>query len=171
LLPLGIIPPAIANSSNECEDFRMKQNLLLDFEKGFVGRACSVVYRGADWALYIDGGGSIALGAPWRIVCDGRIVLTDEDDGQKFGLATPVDAQAKANDTVFGKAIEKISVNAETADLAIYFDGSLRIDVFNNSSGYEAWQAQLPSDCGGRLVVALGGGGIAIYEEGANLPN
>ena len=38
------------------------------------------------------------------------------------------------------------------------FGGGTRLEVFNNSSGYESWMLNGP---GGRLIVAQGGGNVA----------
>ncbi|WP_188769704.1 hypothetical protein [Novosphingobium endophyticum] len=132
-------------------------------EKALFGRQCEIARREADWAINIAGGGSIALPVPWRIVTGGLIAFADEDDGQQFGLPAPVDGAATANELIGSRSIIGISVDSQTSDLALHFEDGIRLDAFNNSSGYEGWQISLLPENGGMSVVALGGGGVAIY--------
>lgn len=141
----------------------MSEDWLPEIEKALLGRSCEVVRREADWALYLVGGGSIALPIPWRIVADDRIAFANEDDGQLFGLPTPIDGQAKANSLVASRVITGIRVDRQTLDLTIYFDEEVRIDAFSNSSGYEGWHIHLPPEVGGLSVVAMGIGEVAIF--------
>jgi hypothetical protein len=132
-------------------------------EKALLGRQCKIVRREADWVVNLIGGGSIALPIPWRIVAYGRIAFADEDDGQKFGLPAPVDGEAMANDLIASRSITSLSIDIQTADLAIHFGDAVRLDAFNNSSGYEGWHINLPPENGGMSIVALGGGDVAIF--------
>jgi hypothetical protein len=138
-------------------------DLLHALEQNLIGLGCAIERREADWAANLDGGGSISLGVPWRIVAAGRIAFADQDDGHQFGLPAPLDGQAEANRLLAGKAITKVSVDAETADLSIHFDGEVRLDAFNHSAGYEGWQINLPPERGGMWVIALGGGSLSIF--------
>ena len=80
-----------------------------------------------------------------------------------FGLPAPLDGQSEANRLLDGRAITKLTVDSETADLSIPFDGNVRLDAFNNSAGYEGWQINLPPEHGGMWVIALGGGELTIF--------
>ena len=53
-----------------------------------------------DWDFRFDAGSSLMFQSVWRLVSDAAIEVTSEDDGQQFGLKTPIDAaaQLKAND-------------------------------------------------------------------------
>lgn len=141
----------------------MNGDWLPRLEKYLVGRQCEVGRRETDWVVSLVGGGSIALPVPWRIVADGRIAFANEDDGQIFGLPAPVDGEAKANALIASRSIAGVSVDCETADLTVHFGKALRLEAFNNSSGYEGWQVSLPPEHGGMSVVALGGGDVAIF--------
>jgi hypothetical protein len=148
---------AHANSSH------VTQELLDKLKSHLVGRHCSIERREADWAVSLDGGGSISLPVPWRLVADGRIALADRDDGQQFGLPAPLDGQAEANRLIEGRAITNVSIDPETADLAVRFEGSVRLDAFNYSAGYEGWHINLPPEHGGMWVIALGGGDVTVF--------
>ncbi len=54
-------------------------------------------------------------------------------------------------------------MDIKTADIQIRFEGDLRLEVFNNSSGYEGWNAAVQVDGQTISVVGLGGGDLAIY--------
>lgn len=111
----------------------------------------------------LDDGWGIALSVPWRIVAESRIAFADEDDGQMFGRSALVDGEAEARRLLTGKRIVQASVDRQTADLTLRFDPDARLDAFNNSSGYEGWQAYCCINGGPVSIVALGGGGITIF--------
>jgi hypothetical protein len=48
--------------------------------------------------------------------------------------------------------------------LTINFDGNTRIDVFNNSCGYEGWDAYYTVAGERRGIVALGGGKLVAVR-------
>jgi len=53
-------------------------------------------------------------------------------------------------------------LDRETADLALYFDDGTRIDVFNNSMGYEGWQVSYAIHDKRWSLIAMGGGKLAF---------
>ena len=115
----------------------------------------------------MEDGAGVAVSAPWRIVTEGRIEFASRDDGQWFGLASPLDGEAKAHNLLCEKSITSAKVDRQTADLSLYFDPATRIDVFNHSSGYEAWLATYVIDGKHWSVVAKGGGDLAFFDRGA----
>lgn len=121
-------------------------------------RECRVTRREADWSFDFGECFNIAVSVPWRVVTADGIAHGSEDDGQWFGLPQPVDGEARTNDLLQGQRVVGVEVDEQTADLRLVFDGGARLDFFNNSAGYEGWQASVPA--GGRelAVVALGGG-------------
>lgn len=141
----------------------MTEQWLSQLEKDLIGRCCEIVRREADWAANLNGGGSISLPVPWRIVANGRIAFTDADDRQKFGLPAPIDGEIEANRHLRNEAITKVEVHPQTADLSIHFGAALRLEAFNYSAGYEGWQINLPPEAGGKWIIALGGGEVAIF--------
>ena len=141
----------------------MNVDWLSRLEKALLGRRGEIARRAHDWVFTLAGGGSIALPIPWRIVADGRIAFANQDVGQQFGLPAPVDGEARANDLIASLSITSLSIDTQTADLVIHFGDAVRLDAFNNSSGYEGWHISLPLKEGRMSVVAMGGGDLAIY--------
>ena len=101
---------------------------------------------------------------PWRVIKDGRIVLSSEDHGQRFGHPQPIDAESECKELIENRLIESISVSDETRDLKIEFGKGLRLEIIPLSSGYESWQISGP---GRFLVVVQGGGNMAVWERDA----
>jgi hypothetical protein len=75
----------------------------------------------------------------WRLVSDIAIEVTSEDDSQKFGLKTPIDAAARLRETIGDEPISDVRIDGVTSDLTIHFGQHLRLEVVSTSSGYEAW--------------------------------
>ena len=67
------------------------------------------------------------------------IPATREDDGQKFGLATPVDAEAILRQHVQSRRVTSAEVDSASADLTLRFDNQVAFELLNLSSGYECW--------------------------------
>ena len=105
---------------------------------------------------------TLLITCPWRIVVSNEILLSGSDHGQKFGLPSPLDAISETLRILGGKVLERIEIDATTADLRLTFSGDSRIDVFNDSSGYEGWNYP---DRSGVMIIAIGGGGLAIWDN------
>ena len=73
-----------------------------------------------------------------------------------------MDGEARTNELLQGQKVVGVEVDAQTADLRVMFDGGARLDFFNNSSGYEGWQAAVGRQ-DGLTVIALGGGGLTTH--------
>lgn len=138
-------------------------DLALTFEAAVVGRSCRVERREADWSFDLRDNVSLAASCHWRLVSADGIVLTDEDDGQEFGLPAPVDAETKANDLLAGSTVFSATVDRVTADLCLRFSNGLRLDILNNSSGYEGWQGGFSRDGNAVSIIAMGGGNLAFF--------
>lgn len=102
----------------------------------------------------------INLSCPWRIVAGTKIQAADSDHGQQFGLPSPVDVCEKARLLLSGNHITGGQINTKTGDFVLEFDGKKRLEVFNNSSGYEAWSMQMPD---GRSLIAISGGEVCSH--------
>ena len=102
----------------------------------------------------------LQVAAPWRLLKEGRIELGQCDHNQRFGLPAPVDAPTTVLEAVKGRSIIAATVADITADLSVDFGAGVRLEVFNNSGGYEGWTLSAP---GGRLLVAQGGGAFAKW--------
>ena len=127
------------------------------------GRECCVKRREADWRFDFGERLNIAASVPWRVVTSKGIAYGDEDDGQWFGLPKPVDGEARTNELLQGQKVVGVELDGQTADLRLVFDGGPRLDFFNNSSGYEGWQASIPARGKELTVIALGGGGLTTH--------
>ncbi len=122
------------------------------------GRQCRVGRAGATWTFDFGERLTIAASVPWRVVTADGIAHGDEDDAQWFGLDQPVDGEARTNALLQGQTVAGVQIDDDTADLRVLFDGGARLDFFNNSSGYEGWQASVPADGKQVTIIALGGG-------------
>ena len=94
---------------------------------------------------------------PWRILRGGRIALSSDDHGQKFGLPAHIDAAAVAAELLADAIISGVQLREGTADLFIDFGSALRLEIIPLSSGYESWQWTDPT---GRSFFVQGGGNI-----------
>ncbi|PWG01433.1 DUF6188 family protein [Sphingosinicella humi] len=140
----------------------MEPDYFADFEQAFVGRTCSIVREAPVWRANFGDGFTIGLEVPWRIVANGRVAFGDEDDGQWFGLPSPIDGEERAASLLQGRVVQAMQLDHETGDLHIVFDGNTRIDVFNQSCGYEGWAAYYSVGGSQWGVIAMGGGEIAV---------
>jgi len=120
------------------------------------GQEARATRRETDWAFEFGTGNFINVEAAWRIRNTERILLVDTDDGQQFGLPSPVDAASTANNVLSGRATQSVAFNEVTGDLTLQLSGSLWLEVLTNSSGYESWQAYSQ----GELIAVGGNGGL-----------
>ena len=127
------------------------------------GRECRARRREADWSFDFGERLNIAATVPWRVVTADGIAHGDEDDGQWFGLTQPVDGEARTNELLQGQKVAYVELDGQTADLRVVFDGGTCLDFFNNSSGYEGWQASVPANGKELTVIALGGGRLTTH--------
>jgi hypothetical protein len=112
------------------------------------------------WHFEFDPGTSLLAECPWRIIANGRIALGSVDDGQQFGLPAPLDARFIARELLHGAPVTAVEVTSASSDLVLRFEGERRLELFNNSSGYEGWTLTGPD---GRHFIAQGGGQIASF--------
>jgi hypothetical protein len=107
----------------------------------YVGNECTAVKRHEFSWSFVFGPLVMSVECLWRVLKDGRIALTRNDDGQKFGLPEPVDALVEAHSLLLAKTIRTIEVSSETSDLTFEFTDGTRLELLTDSRGYEAWQA------------------------------
>lgn len=108
--------------------------------KSMIGQRLESVKRlDYDWDLRFDAGSSLMFQSMWRLVSDDAIEVTSEDDGQNFGLKTPIDAAAQLKAKVGDKLVSDVRIDRVTSDLTLHFGQHLRLEVVSTSSGYEAW--------------------------------
>lgn len=143
----------------------MTDDTLLAFGRAYRERHCTIKQNENDWVFSFGGDNRHTVEVPWRIVQNGRIAFTDQDDGQRFGLPRPIDGEALANSLLAGRRLESLELDRVTADLRLHFDGVTRLDVFNYSSGYEGWQAAFCADGDGVSIIGMGGGDVSIFRH------
>jgi hypothetical protein len=139
-----------------------------DIARLMQGLACEDVnYDEAtsEWVFRFASTAFLRVAARWIIVAQGRIALGSDDHGQQFGLPRPVDGVANATALLGGRTVEAFAVSPVSADLVIDFGAGVRLEIFNSSSGYEAW---VLAAVNGRCLVAQGGGSLVELEAPAN---
>jgi hypothetical protein len=130
------------------------------------GLTCTAVdlYAPNSWSFAFEGRLGLNIQCPWRIVNEHGIALADEDNAQLFGRDTPVVGATVAMELLHGKPITRLVITDKTGDLVVEFESGVRLEVFNNSSGYEGWSLGTPS---GLEVIGMGGGGTANSDRTA----
>jgi hypothetical protein len=94
---------------------------------------------GCGWWFHFDGQTVLTIEAGWRLVSDTAIKVSNEDDGHVFGRETAVDAAVEVTSLLGGKSVSDILIGPVSSDLTVDFGPTLRLQVINLSSGYEAW--------------------------------
>jgi hypothetical protein len=107
-----------------------------------------------EWVFTFTGQCTLRVAAPWRLVNGGHIRVGGDDDGQRFGLGTPVRARELITRLVERQPVVD-ALAKDFGDLHLRFDSGPTLQVFNGSAGYEGWQLFGPGE---RTVVAHGGG-------------
>lgn len=114
-----------------------------------------VTKRDYDWAfLFGNGATLVAESSHWRLVGEGRVIVTDEDHGQLFGLTEAVDA-AKVVTAEIGSASVSGTELSPVADLLLSFSNGLTLQALIGSAGYENWHVYGPDET---HTFAIGGG-------------
>lgn len=126
------------------------------FLSSLVGRKLASIGRHEfSWSFSFDDTTVLGTDGSWRVLAEGRVAVSNLDDGQKYGLCDAVDARARALHLILGKIVRDASVREDTGDLTISFGDDSALEVLTISSGYEAWQLNKPQ--AGTLVCTGGG--------------
>jgi hypothetical protein len=126
-----------------------------------VGLRCRELMRGPHtWHFEFGAGTSLVTECPWRIIANSGIALGSVDDQQQFGLPVPIDAEAVAHKLLRGRQVTSVEVRPESSDLVLHFDSERRLELFNNSLGYEGWTLNGPD---GKQIIAQGGGHLVCF--------
>lgn len=121
-------------------------------------RLQSVLHRDFDWVFSFDEHAALIVSCLWRLIENGRIRFTSEDEGQQFGLPAPVDAAAELNRRIANATVVAVALCGQTLDLELRFNSGQALQVIPDSSGYESWIAHDRD----RQFIAVGGGRLAI---------
>lgn len=126
----------------------------------------SVEKKDYSWFFGFGTGASLATESPWRLIEQGRIVVSSEDHGQQFGLPAPVDAGREFLSRVAGRTVEAVSVNSDSGDLLVRFQEQAYLQLLQLSSGYESWRLSVD----GGESICMGGGNIAHFPRSCERP-
>jgi hypothetical protein len=121
----------------------------------------SLARREFDWVLVFDKNVSLVIACLWRLVEDGRIRFTGQDDGHQFGLPAPVDTAAEVNRRLVRASVEAVELRKGILDLELRFNTGHILQVIPDSSGYEAWNLSN----GSSQFIAVGGGELAVVSS------
>jgi hypothetical protein len=129
-----------------------------------LGLRCSNVDRPSDWLWsFTFGSGdrmaTLNIECPWRLVVDGSIVFGNRDHAQRFGHYAPLDGPRHCSRLLSGQTVNDVQVRSEVGDISLVFENDARLEVFNDSSGYEGWSFTVK---GGKTLTALGGGKLTV---------
>jgi hypothetical protein len=116
--------------------------------------------EGLSWTWVFQGSAVLRVACLWRILEDGRIILTSEDHNQLFGHSVPVNAQEKAMDLVAGEPITHAVLREGTLDIFVELANGRRLEILPTSVGYESWEL---IDSSKRVTVAQGGGNLVTF--------
>ncbi|MGJ5067819.1 hypothetical protein ACQR1G_14690 [Bradyrhizobium oligotrophicum] len=87
--------------------------------------------------------GTILKAFYWRLIQDGRAVLSSFDHRQQYGLPTPIDATQEMSRLLHGTSCSDARFDRETADLILLFGNSIKLQILNFTA-YEIWQIHFP---------------------------
>jgi hypothetical protein len=79
----------------------------------------------------------------WRLVQDGRALLSSFDHQQKYGLPAPINGKEQLSKILEGKICSDAQFDAETADLIFFFGKTIKLQIFNFTE-YEIWDVRFP---------------------------
>jgi hypothetical protein len=119
----------------------------------------SLSRREYDWVFRFDHDASLRVECLWRLIQSSRIQFTSEDDGHQFGLPAPVDVTAEVRSRLASAIVQGVELRQGILDLELHFNTGGILQILPTSAGYEAWELSLKD----RLVIALGGGELAIF--------
>ena len=120
----------------------------------------TLTWREFDWVLVFDDETSLIIECLWRLIENGRIRLTSEDNGHQFGLPAPVDAAAEVNRVLASASVEAVELREGLLDLELRFSTGHIFQIIPNSSGYEAWNMLHANS----QYIAVGGGELTIFR-------
>jgi len=91
--------------------------------------------------------GTVLKAHYWRLIQDGRALLSSFDHQKKYGLPAPIDAKEQISSLLEGKICKVVQFDSETADLILVFGETTKLQIFN-FTGYEIWKIQFPDGAG-----------------------
>jgi hypothetical protein len=127
--------------------------LIEKIEGLFVGAVVNdVVRREHSWNFYFSIG-EVSVEHFWRIFEDGKLGLTDREDGLTYGEPIAIDAEAKARELLLNRRTLGALIDPDAADLKISLEGGVRLEVLTIAPRTAAWEFY----DGKNVVLARGG--------------
>ncbi|OKO71320.1 hypothetical protein [Bradyrhizobium sp. AS23.2] len=87
--------------------------------------------------------GTVLKANYWRLIQDGRVLMSSFDHQKKYGLPAPIDAKEQMSNRLDGRFCNGVQFDSETADLTLVFGETTKLQVFN-FTGYEIWEIHFP---------------------------
>lgn len=121
-------------------------NNLMDVQSGPVSIVASNAYPepGQASLLITFADSTVLAAAYWRLIKDGKAIISSFDHQQKYGLPAPIDAIRELQNGLNNSDFIDIRLDGETGDLMIRFAGEQKLQVFN-FTGYEIWDIVFPN--------------------------
>jgi hypothetical protein len=121
------------------------------------GRQLVEVTKDGSWWFRFKPAFSVSVECLWRVTDANRIVVTSEDQDQRFGLPEPIDAARRARLAIGDNPVVDVKLRGPARDLLIVFANGAMLEVLPNSAGYENWHFFAEDGREGRV---LGGGSL-----------
>jgi hypothetical protein len=118
-----------------------------------------VVCAHPQWQFFLADGVYVHTTSLWRLRMNGKLKHVSDDHLQQFGLPAPVDLLAEVARTLEGRRLIAITIDENTKDMSLSFDGDIEIEVFTTSMGYESWELIVE----GKRHICMGGGELATF--------
>ena len=128
-------------------------------ESVLVGTELASLVRLGDhcWQIGLHDHCTITTDSLWRLLGPSGIIVTSEDEGQRFGLPAPINVCELVMGSITTRmAVKALSISPVTADLRLDFGQGVILEIVSSSCGYEAWS--LRSDINGDILELIAGG-------------
>lgn len=91
--------------------------------------------------------GTVLKASYWRLIQDGRALLSSFDHQKKYGRPAPINAKEQICSQLEGKLCCEVRFDRASADLTLVFGETTKLQVFNFTA-YEIWEIHFPDGTG-----------------------
>jgi len=122
---------------------------LSKLKNGSVSVSASDAYpeAGAASVQLVFADGSMLRADYWRVIKDGKVVVTSFDHEQQYGLPAPIDAIAELQGQLQDRTVVDATLDGESGDLLFAFSDNIKFRIFNFTC-YEVWEIHFPDGTG-----------------------
>jgi hypothetical protein len=122
---------------------------LSNLKNGPVSVSASNAYPavGAASVLLAFANGSMLRADYWRVIKEGKVVMTSFDHEQQYGLPAPIDAITELQGQLQDRILIDATLERESGDLLFEFSDNIKFRVFNFTC-YEVWEIHFPDGTG-----------------------